>query len=529
MRHKLPHIVALVALASAALSPVAFSQTLKTSDPESGQTVAAPAPQPDKVINCGNQHAIQYGLSSGSRDTTLSGACTSVVSSTPSPCQNAVANWGPGNNCAATGNASHGSSVTLSSTSPQFAGTAGMQCINGVFYPNGAPSPTCTQIFLDCPSRPYTWTVGGLTCGSGQVSAFAHGTQRTALNNLVNHSGSATYRCNNGTAELLSSSCVRTDNPCPAQTFTWTVAGSTCTASTLSATPNNATVTSSVPAGQPTQGSITHRCVNGSYQQIAPAPSCSPTPSNPGVCRAYSGSHSNQPATNSGAGCSFGTYQDLSDTSAQWRWSCQGSSGTAATPCSAQRSASPTPTPTPTPPPSVSGVCRNYTGTHANQPATSTGAGCSSGSYQDQADTSAQWRWSCQGSVGTPAASCSAQRSAAPTPTPTPTPPPPSGASCDIVEQHQTNYTGGSPTITVFNCPDRMNRNHVINFAPAATKNYGAGIFGGEFFRRRTVQHMQNIHAVPTGSGYRERGSATMRCQNGTVVMVSVASCGIDR
>lgn len=578
-----------LSLASIVLSSVAVAQ-LNTSAPKQNQvTPTPPAPQPDKVMNCGSEHAIEYGLAAGTRGTALSGACTSVVSSTPSPCVNAPANWGPGNACAAIGNANHGANVTLTSTSPQFAGTAAMQCINGVFYPNGSPAPTCTQIFQDCPARSYTWSVGTTTCSSSQLPGFAHGTDRTAANVVSGVSGSAVYRCNNGTAELRSSSCVRADNPCPAQTFTWTVGAFTCSASVGSVTPHNGTVTSTVPAGQPTQGSITHRCINGGFQQVAPGPSCSASPQTTGACRSFSGTHASQPATNSGTGCTAGTFLEQSDTTSQWRWGCQGSSGTPLAACTAQRSA--TPTPTPTPAPGNAGVCRSYSGTHSSQPATNSSTGCSFGTFQDQSDTSAQWRWNCQGAAGTPATACSAQRGTAPTPTPAPgnagvcrsysgsystqpatsnstactsgtfqeqsdttaqwrwncqgtsgtpatactaqrsaapTPPPQNGAPCQIVEQHQSDFTGGSPTIIVYDCPDRADRNHVIPFAPSATRNYGFGFLGGEAFRRRTLQHNETTQAKPTSAAYRAKGSGTMRCVNGTVVLERVFTCGID-
>jgi len=51
----------------------------------------------------------------------------------------------------------------------------------------------------------------------------------------------------------------------------------------------------------------------------------SPTPTTiDGVCKAIPGSHVSQPATDTASGCDAGSYIDLSDTSTEWQWRCDG-------------------------------------------------------------------------------------------------------------------------------------------------------------------------------------------------------------
>ncbi len=58
----------------------------------------------------------------------------------------------------------------------------------------------------------------------------------------------------------------------------------------------------------------------------------------------------------------------------------------------------------------VNGSCESYTETYTTQPATDTASGCTSGTYQDETDTIAEWKWSCLGSNGGTNASCSASK-----------------------------------------------------------------------------------------------------------------------
>ncbi|MAY99570.1 MAG: hypothetical protein CMH32_03475 [Micavibrio sp.] len=97
----------------------------------------------------------------------------------------------------------------------------------------------------------------------------------------------------------------------------------------------------------------------------------------PGVCgsAASGGAVTSQPTSNQ---CSYGTYQDLSDTGSYWQWRCNGNPNSST--CQRARAAAP-----------INGVCNN-----ASRNA------CSAGVANDGAisDTTTQYRWRCDGQNG---------------------------------------------------------------------------------------------------------------------------------
>lgn len=122
-----------------------------------------------------------------------------------------------------------------------------------------------------------------------------------------------------------------------------------------------------------------------------------------GVCKSISGNHTTQPATNSSNGCDAGTFNDITDSSYVWRWSCYGQNGGVNSGvCSATRVTS------------VNGVCKSISGTHPNEPAKSSSSACDAGTFTDLSDTSSQWRWRCDGqNGGSNSGTCTANRATA--------------------------------------------------------------------------------------------------------------------
>ena len=76
-----------------------------------------------------------------------------------------------------------------------------------------------------------------------------------------------------------------------------------------------------------------------------------PPPLN-GQCKIYIWSHSFQPANSTTNGCLAGTYEDISDDSNNWKWSCKGRNGGTSTECSATKKENP-----PSPRPRGGGWC----------------------------------------------------------------------------------------------------------------------------------------------------------------------------
>ena len=88
----------------------------------------------------------------------------------------------------------------------------------------------------------------------------------------------------------------------------------------------------------------------------------------------------------------------------------------------------------PTPPP-LNGLCKTYAWTHASQPASSTTNGCLAGTYEDIADDSNNWKWSCKGRNGGTSTQCSASKQPTPTP-PTPKPAPKIEVECSTKQAY---------------------------------------------------------------------------------------------
>gem|GEM_PF-1273507 len=127
------------------------------------------------------------------------------------------------------------------------------------------------------------------------------------------------------------------------------------------------------------------------------------TPPVAGSCASFGGTYSSQPATNTSNGCAAGSYADLSDTSSNWQWRCNGLNGGAnSSTCTASKPAAP-----------VAGSCASFGGTYSSQPATNTSNGCAAGSYADLSDTSSNWQWRCNGlNGGANSSTCTASKPA---------------------------------------------------------------------------------------------------------------------
>jgi len=110
------------------------------------------------------------------------------------------------------------------------------------------------------------------------------------------------------------------------------------------------------------------------------------------VCKAYTGTQNSQPATNDITGCDTGTYSDISDSPSEWKWECTEAGVTIG--CTAIR-------------PATNGTCIVYGGQHGTQPATDTASGCGDGTYSDSADSNQSWGWQCLGSNGGSNTTCS--------------------------------------------------------------------------------------------------------------------------
>ncbi len=119
-----------------------------------------------------------------------------------------------------------------------------------------------------------------------------------------------------------------------------------------------------------------------------------------GVCTSYPGSYTSEPATDTPTGCTTGTFNDVTDTTTQWRWECLGDNGGATTSCQASVT-------------TVNGACQTYSGEHTAQPGTNTATGCTAGTYSDAAESGGYWRWNCNGAGAGTDASCQAAQDVA--------------------------------------------------------------------------------------------------------------------
>jgi len=178
--------------------------------------------------------------------------------------------------------------------------------------------------------------------------------------------------------------------------------------------------------------------------QDGPKPTTTQSCSSAGTCQVFSGSYANQPASGiSNNGCSAGNFDERSDTSTQWRWSCQGLNGGSSPSCSATKTTYAWTTsnwgacntsegsqsrtveclsstnvivsdsfcsgskPTPSQSCAVAGSCKTFNSTYASQPATTSATACNDGTYTDISDTTRDFRWQCTGLGGGSTVNCS--------------------------------------------------------------------------------------------------------------------------
>ncbi|MCA9352109.1 hypothetical protein KC866_01845 [Patescibacteria group bacterium] len=235
-----------------------------------------------------------------------------------------------------------------------------------------------------------------LTSGScGAAAGHTYSTPPT--NNL----------CSAGTASSV------TTNP---STYTWTCTGTGGTANcsanrvipvdgvcgpaaghTYNTPPTNGLCTAGNPgAVQTNPTTYSWTCYGTGGGNNSPTCSANRTLAVNGQCENFPGSYTTQPA-NSTNGCIAGTYNDLSDTGALWRWECNGTNGgTNASPCTANVA------------PVGNPSCKPWTGSYTYQPAYNNSTGCTVGTYADATDTSTLWKWTCTDNAVT--INCSANK-----------------------------------------------------------------------------------------------------------------------
>ncbi|MAQ71371.1 MAG: hypothetical protein CL565_04170 [Alphaproteobacteria bacterium] len=136
--------------------------------------------------------------------------------------------------------------------------------------------------------------------------------------------------------------------------------------------------------------------------------SSTPPPATPvnGSCRSYNSTYSSQPATNTSNGCNAGTYSELSDTSSNFRWKCDGLDGGNDVTCSASKATSPTPPPQPSTT-GRAGQCGPANGAEFSAAPTKKTDMCRYGSPTTATLSGSTYNWICRGSGTSGSANCS--------------------------------------------------------------------------------------------------------------------------
>lgn len=136
------------------------------------------------------------------------------------------------------------------------------------------------------------------------------------------------------------------------------------------------------------------------------ATNCAPTAS--AACFAYSSTttYNNQPATDTASGCTAGTYENVDDSSSEFKWRCVSTVGgsTATAQCAVNMNLD-----------SSVGRCKAYTDAgYGSQPGTDNASGCDNGTFEEAEDSDSAYQWKCLGSNGSATsddASCTASKS----------------------------------------------------------------------------------------------------------------------
>jgi hypothetical protein len=132
-------------------------------------------------------------------------------------------------------------------------------------FASGYPkSCTCTG------SSPVSWAVGSASCNALLATQLSEGGSSAVTDATAPTTGTATFRCVNGSLSLLpGSTCV---GSCAATLLSWTVGANTCQASSTTAS-NGASSTLTDSTG-PATGSANFTCNNGTWSGASSA-SCS--------------------------------------------------------------------------------------------------------------------------------------------------------------------------------------------------------------------------------------------------------------
>lgn len=271
---------------------------------------------------------------------------------------------------------------------------------------------------------PWSWTCNGISGGATvSCTALTCAAGTPAVNGYC---GGADGQYFSSAAEVNAAGLCNPGDPSPvsvsgAGPWSWSCAGynggssMSCAAGVATTTNGACRVYGGSYPAQPGTTTATG-CTGGTYQDTSDTSShwvwrCmgtgSPAGTNAtcseakevtvnGQCKTFSGEFASQPATNTATGCATGTYTDVTDTSAQWKWDCAGSGTGITSQCAASKILV------------VNGACQTYGSSYDVQPASDDTSGCTAGTYADAADSGTQWQWTCNGQGGGANASCAA-------------------------------------------------------------------------------------------------------------------------
>ncbi|MBI1327110.1 MAG: prepilin-type N-terminal cleavage/methylation domain-containing protein [Alphaproteobacteria bacterium] len=221
-----------------------------------------------------------------------------------------------------------GTSLPITDATGPDVGTGTAVCAaNGTWSATGSCTRQCTG------SQAVSWTISGKTCNGTTAAAAVNNGVATAtvVDSTGVDVGSASFTCNNGTLSVNPDAIC--SSGCTGGPVAWVIGGNTCDGTIANTAANqNANVTDSIA---PTTGSATFQCVNECFKLISGT--CDAAVN--GGCASYASNYGSQPATNTGTGCSAGTYDNSTpaDTASQWRWSCNGSGGGTNATCTANK------------------------------------------------------------------------------------------------------------------------------------------------------------------------------------------------
>jgi hypothetical protein len=415
----------------------------------------------------------------GTDSATLS-ACRDVnyVAAPPASCGSAGVSWSVGGvSCAGTaGSTTAGNTQGVGSTNGH-TGSATYTCNSDGSFSLVPGSESCTASPpASCGSAGVSWSVGGVSCAGTAGSTTAGNTQGVGSTN--GNTGSATYTCNgDGSFSLVPGSEVCNSPPpavCNAAGVSWSVGGVSCAGTTGSSTAGN---TQGIGSTNGNSGSAIFACNNdGSFSLVPGSESCAVPP--PAVCNAAGVSWSV-----GGVGCASSTATTTAGT-IQGVGSANGNSGSANYVCNNDGSFSLVPGSescvSPPPPPPV--VC-GATGVSW----TVGGVTCTSSTGMTTAGTP-QNVGAANGNIGSATYMCNGDGSVSLVPGSescvSPPPPPPSNCSGDV------SWTANSYVCSASG----------VNLAHGATADFGSS------------------NGTP--------GAANYSCNNGTLTLNFVQSCG---